>query len=367
MKITNIRIARFSLPLDEPFKIAIGTLHEAPNLLVRIETDSGQVGWGEGGPFPPITGETQAGAASVARDYAGMLMQRDPSAVEALAHALRAANPGNPSVRCAFDMALWDLRAHVCGLPLHRLLGAAEGRIATDQTVPMHARDVMIAKARDAVERGVRALKLKVGGPDLVAEVELVSAVRRAIGPSIALRLDANQGWDVPTADRALKAFAACDVQFVEQPVKRQDLAGLAWLRARSPIPLVADEACFDSQDAFALLRLDACDHLNIKLAKAGGITEALAIARTAQAAHMTCMVGCMLESRLGIGASAAVAAACPNVRFADLDGFTFHAVDPVEGGLRAEPGWIHLPEAPGLGATISDAFLDGLESEVLT
>jgi L-alanine-DL-glutamate epimerase-like enolase superfamily enzyme len=153
------------------------------------------------------------------------------------------------------------------------------------------------------------------------------------------------------------------NVQFVEQPVVAWDHAGLKAVRNESPIAVCADEALFLPQDALKLIKAEACDYFNIKLMKAGGITNSVRIAHIADAANMLCMVGCMLETRLGLTAGAHVVASQRNITFVDLDAYAFHTTDPIVGGMTvSQAGKVTLPELPGLGVDVDSAFLKKLK-----
>lgn len=139
------------------------------------------------------------------------------------------------------------------------------------------------------------------------------------------------------------------------------DVERMRAVRDASPIPIMANEACFLPPDALALIRAGACDFLNIKLMKAGGILNSVRIAHLADAANMRCMVGCMLESRVALTAAAHVVASQGNIVYADLDGNSEHVQDPVVGGVKVEAGTMTLPETPGLGCDVEPGFLKGL------
>ena len=168
--------------------------------------------------------------------------------------------------------------------------------------------------------------------------------LREALGPSIGLRIDANQGWDRPTALRAIRALEEYGPDFVEQPLPRWDLEGMAELARRVTVPLMADESCFTPQDALAIARLGGVSVLGLKLTKSAGILGSLAVARIAEAAGLTCYVGCMIETSLGTAAYLQVAlAAAPVVWGCELFGPLLLAGDvvrrPVEYAGRRHPG----------------------------
>jgi len=360
MKIRNIDIFYFDIPLQQPFRIAIGTMHGANDVLVRIETDSGPAGWGEACPFPPITGETQETNVAVARNLRDLLLGRDPLAVSVFLREAGRLIDANPSILAAFDMALYDIAGQAAGQPLFRFLGGEKVAIETDITADLDTPERMAERAAGFVASGFRKIKIKVGqDPEL--DLARLTAIRKTVGSRCAISIDANQGWTVPQAIIALGNMAEFRVDFVEQPVAARDIAGLREVRRRSPIPVMADEALFSPHDAINLVRAEACDYFNIKLMKCGGVRNALKIAHISESANLRSMVGCMLETRLALTAAAHVMSAERNIVFADLDGHTSHAVDPIIGGLELVAGTITLPETPGLGVDVDPAFLKKL------
>ena len=198
---------------------------------------------------------------------------------------------------------------------------------------------------------------------DRTEDIRRIQAIRQAVGDGFPIRIDVNQGWDPPEAVRAVRELARFDIEVCEQPVAHWNHSGLKQVREQSPTPVMADESVFDHHDAFKLARMGACDLFNIKLAKAGGIRTAAKIDAIAQAADIRCMVGCMIETRLGLGATAHFMSAHPNVKYADLDAAFFFAEDPVVGGISYDRGLVTLPDTPGHGADIDAGFLAGLES----
>ena len=357
MKIEAIEIFKFDIRLTAPFRISLGTLDAANDVLVKVHTDSGLVGFGEACPFPPITGETQDTNLSMAKSIREMLIGRNPLAIESLVAEMGPMAHSNPSVVAAYDMALFDILGKAAGLPVFRLLGGDKTTFETDITVGIDTPEAMASEAKKHAANGYKNLKAKVGlDPD--EDTARIRAVREAIGPDIRLRIDANQGWSVPNAIYALKSMEPFKVQLVEQPVVAWDIAGLKIVRAESPIPIMADEALFLPADAVKLIRADACDTFNIKLMKSGGILNSVRIAHTADAANIRCMVGCMLDSKIALTAAAHVVASQKNIIYADLDGNADHVVDPVIGGMTVKGGVITLPETPGLGVDVDPAFL---------
>lgn len=363
MKITRIEVFKADLPLKRPFRIAIGETLVANNLYVRIHTDGGIYGMGEANPFTAVVSETQGTALAASRDLAKLLIGKDPLDIESRVAEMRRFTPHNPTVRSAFDMALYDLLGKAAGLPLYALLGGPRRVIVTDNTVGIDESEAMVDHALEVKARGFPAVKMKVG-TTVEEDVERVKRIRAAIGPDLPIRIDANQGWSLVSAVSALREMEESEIQYCEQPVPAWDHESMRGVRARTRIPIMADEAVFDEHDAMKLVAMGACDYLNIKLGKSGGIHVALRINAVAEAAGMRCMVGCFVESRLGLTASAHLVSARENITFADLDSADMLKEDPVTGGMvYGEGGQIHLSEAPGLGADVDASFLKKLDS----
>ncbi len=360
LKITDVEIFLFDIPITSPFRIAIGTMTAANDLLIRIRTDQGVVGLGEACPFPPITGETQATNAAAAASIRDMIVGRDPLAIDELLRLIGPIIHSNPSAVAAFDMALFDILGKVAGLPLFRLLGGTKNVFETDITTSLDTLEKMTAEAKGYADKGYKTLKVKVGlAPD--EDYSHIAAIRAAVGPEVAIRIDANQGWTVPQAVYALRKMAPLAIEFCEQPVLASDTAGLKAVRSESPIAIMADEALFGPSDAIKLIRAEACDTFNIKVMKAGGLLNSIRIAHIADAANIRCMVGCMLESKLALTAAAHVVASQANIVYADLDGNTEHTIDPITGGMTVNAGTLTLPETPGLGCDVDPAFVKKL------
>jgi len=360
MKIKDVEIYYFDIALIEPFTVSLGTVTSSSGILVRVLTDSGITGLGESCPFQPITGETQEMNVLVGRNLRDMIKGKDPLAIESILKEFGTFIHTNPGIVAAYDMALYDILGKTASLPVFRLLGGDKTTFETDITTGINTPENMAKSAKANLEKGFKTLKIKVGqDPDL--DVARIQAIRDAVGYNIPLRIDANQGWTVPQAIYALNRMEKFKIQFAEQPVVSWDFAGLKTVRDESPVPVMADEALFFPSDAIKLIKAEACDYFNIKLMKAGGITNALKISHIAESANIRCMLGCMMESRIALTAAAHVHGAQKNIVFADLDGHTSHSIDPVIDGMTIQNGMITLPEKPGLGVDVDPAFLKKL------
>jgi L-alanine-DL-glutamate epimerase-like enolase superfamily enzyme len=360
--IVKIEIYKLDLPLHTPFRIATNFRTSANNIAVRIHSADGFYGIGEGSPAPYTAGEDQEISFVATQRLARLLIGRDSTQIEMLHRLMDASLVRNTTTKCAIDLALHDLFAKRLGVPLYTLLGGANRPLETDMTIGIETPEVMVARAIEIQKKGFTTLKVKLG-TNRLDDVARIRAIRQAVGSQMTIRLDANQGWDPVEAPRILDELAPFDIQYCEQPVRYWNEAAMRYLRQRSPIPIAADETLFDHRDALRLARAETCDLFNIKLAKSSGIHTALKINAIAEGAGISCMLGCMSESRLGLTAAAHVVSARPNIVHADLDSCFFHADDPVEGGITYEGGVIHLPDTPGIGADFPQEYLDGLPS----
>ncbi len=360
-KIEKVEIYKADLGLKEPFRTSLAEISTAENIIVRVYTGAGLYGTGEARPNPVVTGETQATAFAAAPALVQTLLGQNPSSIETLVNAMERKLKKNSAVKSAIDMALFDLKGKIVELPVYSLLGGTPRPLFTDNTVSLSAPEEMVAKAKAHVEEGYQAIKVKLGG-EKHEDISRIKQIRGAIGGDIALRLDANQGWDYKTAVYILKALEPYEIQYCEQPLVYWDAEHMRRLRDTTSIPVMADETLFSPQDAFKLASEGSCDYFNIKLTKSGGITNGEKINTIAEAAGIPCMIGCMTETRLAMSASAHLMAARPNIWFADLDGYTSMKADPVLGGVRYEAGDMSLPEAPGHGADFDPEFLRACE-----
>ena len=360
-KITNVEVYYYDLPLLEPFKISIAEMKEVLNVLVRLHTNQGIVGWGEAAPFPALTGDTQATSIAAAKDIAELVMGQDALNYAKIINAINSFIPHNPSIKAAFDMALFDILGKAADLPLYKLLGGVKNSFETDLTISLHTPEETAIRALDAVKNGFKTIKAKVG-VSMESDVARIKALRGAVGPEINIRIDANQAWSVREAIKNLDRLMEYNIQLVEQPVRAWDLDGLKQVRQSVKIPVMADEAVFSPADALKIIKSEAADYLNIKLMKAGGILSSLKIAYLGEAACLPCMVGCMNESNLSISAGAHLHASQSNIIFADLDTSFFLKVDPVIGGIKINKGIVTLPEQSGIGAEVDPIWFKKLQ-----
>jgi L-Ala-D/L-Glu epimerase len=362
VRITGVEIVPIKLPLLEPFVVSYGTFPDLATVLVRLETDEGLTGWGEGTPDPHVTGETFAGVVATLRYLAPALLGKNPLDRSAAMRLLGSRATGAPTAKAALDIALHDLAGRVTGLPVWALLGGrARDALTISRVVSLKSPEAMAADARGHVTAGFNTVKLKIGdASDIRGDERRVAAVREAVGADIGIKVDVNGGWRTAgTAVRAARSIAPYGPEYVEQPVDGRDLEGLAEVRRLCGAPVMADEAVHDARDALRAVRLRACDLINIKLMKCGGLLAALALDSVAETAGVVCQVGTMVESSVASAAGLHLALALHNVATVEMGGPIMLAEDV--GGLGAyyERDRVTVPDGPGLGVEPAEAVLE--------
>jgi L-alanine-DL-glutamate epimerase-like enolase superfamily enzyme len=361
MKIRKTEIYKLSIPMH-PFTIATGTMHHAQNTFIRIHVDEGYYGCGECSAFPVITGESQATCYEMAKDFAMIWKGKNADQIEERMSELHDHTAFNSTIKSAFDMALFDLAAKKAGIPLYLFLDGKKKLMETDLTIGIETPEKMAEIAVSYKNNGVQIIKIKLG-KDGKEDIERVKQIRESVGDEIILRIDANQGWTFDEAGDALYEMGKFNIQFCEQPLRHWDDGRLSLLKKSSPIPIMADESVFNHHDAIRLIEAKACDYVNIKFAKSGGILEAKKINAVCEARGIPCMMGGMLESRMALTAFAHFALASRNIIFYDMDTCMLgHKEDPVQGGVKFKGYFIETPDSPGIGADVEDLFLKYLE-----
>jgi len=339
MKLSHEIVA---LRTKHPFIIARGGSSEYRVVRVTVTDDDGVTGWGEAAPSRHY-GETADTVASVMPVLAAVLEDADGWSLEALERALAKAISFNASARAAVSAALHDLEGKRLGIPLHRMLGLdPTASPPTSFTIAIPPDEATLReRVREAASYPV--LKIKLGSN----WDERIVRIVREMEPGKVLRVDANAAWTPKHALHMIPILQELGVEFVEQPLPGHDVEGLRFVRERSALPIIADESCLVSTDIPRLA--GAVDGINIKLAKCGGLREALRMIATARAHDMSVMCGCMVESSLGITAAAQLA---PLLDYADLDGAELVVNDPYL-GATIDGGVISLPAGAGLGVEL--------------
>jgi L-Ala-D/L-Glu epimerase len=330
-----------------PFNIARAqSVPVRRSVWIRLVDGDGAEGWGEAPVTTPYYGETAATAVAILPMLASVLEESaagDPFALERIEAAIDKAIGANRATKTGVSAALHDLVGKRLGIPVWKLWGLERRAPTSSFTIGIDETERMRERVREAAPYPI--LKIKVGTP----RDEEVLAMIREEAPEKTIRVDANTGWTVKQAIAALPMLDAYGVELLEQPLHPADLDGMRAVSAASPMPTVADESCRTAADIPPLA--GAFDVVNIKLAKCGSLREALRMVHCARAHGMQVMLGCMIESTLGIAAAAQVA---PLVDYVDLDGAALLAADPFAGPGLTPSGQVRINEEPGLGVEAS-------------
>jgi len=353
MRITGVEAWQVTMPLARPYTASYDTVEATTNVFLRIITDRKLVGYGCAAPDEQATGESTKAIVETIRGVVEPLIKgADPLRRSLLMERLRPLLEEEPSIRAAVDMALYDILAKKCELPLWKLLGGYRDRMLTSVTIGIMPEQETIEQARQWVHRGFRILKLK-GGIDVQADVARVLKVREAVGDDIVLRFDANGGYTVEEALWFVDQTLDARLELFEQPTQKGHAEMIGQVTRRGSVPVMADESIVNLRDAFRLASNDLVDMLNVKLMKVGGIAEAVQINAVARAARLEVMVGCMDESALGIAAALHFALSDGNIAYADLDGHIDLLDDPAANAVTIEDGTLFPSQLPGLGVVL--------------
>ncbi|OGO90705.1 MAG: hypothetical protein A2Y17_03175 [Clostridiales bacterium GWF2_38_85] len=346
----NIILYKQEIPLKTPFKTALRCVSTLESIIIEIQTENGITGYGSASPTAAITGETIPSIFYAITDYIFPAIKNkviDSSVFKIISNSIE----HNTSAKSAVETAIYDLLSKNAGLPLFQYLGGKDiKKLDNDITISLNDPDIMYSDAITAKKNGINIFKIKLGGSS-DEDIRRINAVSKATGDS-KLRLDANQAWDFNTAYEIIDYCVSrnLSVEFIEQPFKAHQIKLMSELKHLSKIPILADESVFNSSDAEDIVAKDAADYINIKLAKCGGLTDAIKICNIAKAANKQCLIGCMLESPIGIIAAAHLATAFDIISMHDLDVVELIKYNPIISDVQFYPNSITVGTNTGLG-----------------
>jgi muconate cycloisomerase len=369
VKLRSATVWALDIPFVEAFRHTAAERAASDSVVVRVVTDTGIEGFGEGVPRPYVTGESVERVmehlvgvlwpAVAEQDLPPLRTEADLAALEAMIPEV--VIPGalaSHASRAALELALIDAILHGQGISAAKILPPRRRRVHYGGVIPATSPERARKVARQMRLIGLTQLKVKVGAGD---DVGRVRAVRAAVGPEVSLRVDANGGWDLGQAEAVLEAMVPCGVTAVEQPLPRGAVAEWAELRRLSPIPLVADESVVTRADLEAFIAAGAADYVNVRVSKCGGLGRSLGIARRAAAAGLGVQVGSQVgETAILSAAGRHLAAALPDVAFVEGSyGALLLTEDVSADGIRfGHGGEARCLTGPGLGVRIVQARL---------
>lgn len=335
-KIKELKVNFLNLALKEPFIIATGRKDAANNVLVRIVLEDGTIGYGEVAPSPYTTGDTQQTCLDVLNHIRWAVEGQDIGKWRNLLSKTRKLVRSNVGAHSGLELAVLDALTKSMGIPLYEFFGGAITSVETDLTLSFGTPEETFNAAKKAVDEGFNLIKVKVG-QGVKVDTERIIRVREA-GPCCEISLDANQAYSPKDAVELVRRIhnQGIEIGLLEQPVRRDDIEGMRYVREHCPVAVGADESCFTPEDAIRLIRADAVDVINIKLAKCG-ILGALDIAGICRAANKGLMIGCMMESKIGLAASVHFACGLGEFSHHDLDSIYLLRPFDCKGGFNLD------------------------------
>jgi len=361
MKIIEIEIYAIHLPLYEPFVISYATYDYMPSIIVKITTDTGIIGYGEGVADEHVTGESWKGTFEVLKNIlAPKLIGENPLNIERIHDLMDSEIYGAPTAKAAIDIACFDAAGKSLGVPVYNLLGGRyHEEFPITHVLSIAAPEDMAKEAEEKVAEGYRSMKMKVG-TKVVDDILRIEAVRERIGEDIAIRVDVNQGWETSANTlQVIKRLENCSLDWLEQPVRADDIDGMVEVKSKSSIPMMIDEGLRGVRDMREIIAKRAADKVNIKLMKCGGIYPATKLAHMAEMAGIECQIGSMVESSIGSAAGFNVAFSKKIITSVELTGPLKFSRDV--GNLHYDVPFIRLNGKPGLGIEIDEQVLQEL------
>lgn len=362
MKIERMEVFGVAVPLVGEYKTSHGAKSLQTSAIVRITGSGGVVGLGNVDPTPGYSRETpEETLHALKTKFAPQVMNMDPLNVHVVLQRIEKVMPYYLDAKAAIEMACVDLTARALGIPVHTYLGGAvKDRVLFNAWIGILPPEKAAAEAVSWQRRGFRSAKIKVGG-GIEADRDRIKAVREAVGPEFKLRIDANEGYDADTSISLARMMVPFDLQLFEQPVRAEDIAGMARVRRESSgIPIMADESVLDHASLIRIIQANAADIVKVKVMKQGGMFSTRRMIATAEAAGIRCVLGHGFG--LGINTMAEIMTAVTSHNVIDgleCVGPLKTADDVVTRKLDLGTGSLELPVGPGLGVALDEAKLD--------
>ncbi|WP_242315026.1 dipeptide epimerase [Bacillus cereus group sp. BfR-BA-01355] len=361
MKITAIHLYAIRLPLRSPFVISYGSYPDMPSIIVKMETDEGIIGYGEGVADDHVTGESwESTFHTLKHTLTPALIGKNPMNIEKIHDMMDNTIYGVPTAKAAIDIACFDIMGKKLNQPVYQLIGGRyHEEFPVTHVLSIADPEDMAEEAASMIQKGYQSFKMKVG-TNVKEDVKRIEAVRERVGNDIAIRIDVNQGWkNSANTLTALRSLGHLNIDWIEQPVIADDIDAMAHIRSKTDLPLMIDEGLKSSREMRQIIKLEAADKVNIKLMKCGGIYPAVKLAHQAEMAGIECQVGSMVESSVASSAGFHVAFSKKIITSVELTGPLKFTKDI--GNLHYDVPFIRLNEKPGLGIEINEDTLQEL------
>jgi len=363
LQIKEIYVYSLKIPYRQSAPIASYDYPYTESVIVEIRTDENITGYGEAVTDPVFTGETFDSIVGAIKNYLGpAIFGSDPFAIEEIHKRMDEALVKNTAAKTAIDTACFDIIGKATKRPVYKILGGKfNSEIFEVPEIVFEPLPDIEKHCREAVERGVKCLKVKVG-ESLEKDVEKIKLIREVVGEDVEIRLDANQGWkNYWTAIKIIKKLEKYDIALIEQPLPEHDLQGTAKLRRMIDIPIMLDESIHSIYDVLTAVKFEACDMVSLKTMKAGGLLKIKEITKTCQALGIPCHMGTSWESEVGWAANLHLIAGLSGIKLWDAYspteiywGYNEGIATPIRSYLKNGIRMVQVPEGPGLGIKIN-------------
>lgn len=359
MLLKRYAFSQFKVPLRKPFRTALREVHAACDLVIELEDEKGNVGRGTAASTPVLTGSSFHSMQRIFEEQLWPWLSQEEAWSQGLIHGISLMSRltyANTSLLAAVEMALWDLWCRSLGLSLSQAWGGnAAQSFETDLTISVGEPSVMVQDALEARQRGFRFLKIKLG-QDPTLDQKRMGELHQALGHTVQWRVDANMAWDSKETMQHLSLWHKWDmaISFVEQPLPRDDIKGMTFVKQRSPFPLVADESAQNVASSLRVLQEDASDIISVKLMKCGGLKAAREICEATQNFGKKVLISCMLETPWGCFAALHLASCLSTPPLVDLDPLFLIDSQGVSEEFSFQAPFLQVPQGAGIGGNFS-------------
>ncbi len=348
MRISRFELSQLNIALAKPFITALRRVESVNDIIIKVHTDIGLVGYGEACAVKAITGVTNEDVINDLKQTVFPFLLNEEIDPETIFKKLYAMDISSEAKACV-DIALYDLLSKQNRQSLHRYLGARHSQLQTDLTISVDEPDIMYQETLKALQKGFTVLKIKLDH-DIDRNIKRLEIINQPLNPSNRLRLDPNQSLTLEGCIQMLSSIKTDNIECIEQPFAAEDIYSMKILRDKEVLPVLADESVFNKKDAKKVLDEKAADMLNIKLMKCGGIHEAIAIANLAKEYNKKCMIGSMLEGPISLLAAVHFGLSQENIPMADLDSPLYLKEHPLLAPFHFRQDQINVSEDMGLG-----------------
>jgi muconate cycloisomerase len=357
--IEDMEVILLDIPLKRPHVMSFATVEEVNFVMVRLTSRNGITGFGEAATLQgPTWSEESSETIKVVIDkYIFPLLQgKDLTQYNILLREIESRIKGNLFAKAAVEFAILDLWGKHLWEPIYNLLGGRfRDKVALSWSLASGDLQTDIHEARGMISQGHRIFKVKAGASSVKEDVERIKVLRHELGDEVSIRVDVNQGWNLPEAISGIRSLEPYAIEFIEQPLPKWNIEGLAELRKKTSIPIMVDESITDVFGCMNIITHRAADIFSFKLTKMGGLLKAREVYSMVDAAGLGAYIGCMIETGVGTAAYLQFAASVPSLPYgSELFGPLLLKDDIIDDPIIFKNGYVFVPEKPGMGVTIN-------------